>query len=127
MSKLILIKHAKPVVTPGLPPEEWPLGDEGRAQAAALAERVRAYAPTVVISSEEEKARETGAIVAKALGVPGSMSAGLREHERSTVPQMATKEFISYMALLFKRPGELVLGEESADEAYARFAAALGE
>jgi broad specificity phosphatase PhoE len=59
MPKLILIKHAKPVVTPDLPPEEWSLGDEGRAQAAALAARLKTYAPAVVVSSEERKARET--------------------------------------------------------------------
>lgn len=127
MSKLILIKHAKPVVTPGLPPEEWPLGEEGRAQAAALAERVRAYAPAAVVCSEETKALETGRIVGEALGVGVSALPGLREHERSTVPQMPTKEFISYMALLFKRPGELVLGEETAEEAYERFSEALSE
>src|SRR5687767_14507270 len=97
--KLILIKHAKPVVTPDLPPEEWPLGEEGLRQADALAERLRAYAPAAVICSEELKALETGRVVAEKLGVAVTSSPGLREHERSTVPQMPTREFISFMAL----------------------------
>jgi broad specificity phosphatase PhoE len=127
MPKLILIKHAKPVVTPDLPPEEWSLSDEGRRQAAALAERLRAYGPAAVVCSKETKASETGTIIGDALGISVSTSAGLREHARSTVPQMQTKEFISFMALLFKRPTELVLGEETAEEAYERFSEALSE
>src|SRR5688500_3788694 len=85
MTRLLLIKHAKPVVTPGLPPEQWPLGDEGRAQAAVLAERLRRYAPARVICSEEQKARETGQILGEKLGAAVITSPGLREHERSTV------------------------------------------
>jgi broad specificity phosphatase PhoE len=125
MPKLILVKHARPTVTPDQPPERWPLSDEGRAKCAALAERVRPHGPAVVVSSDEVKASETGELVAAALGVPFEVEPGVREHDRSNVPQMRTPEFISYMALLFKKPGERVLGLESAGEALARFSDAI--
>ena len=38
---------------------------------------------------------------------------------------MDSREFISMVALVFKEPGRRVLGDESADEAYERFAAAV--
>jgi broad specificity phosphatase PhoE len=125
MPKLILIKHAKPTVVPDEPPERWPLSDEGRLKCAALADQVRAFAPSVVVASDELKASETGRLVAEALGVAHEVTPGLHEHDRSNVPQMQTREFISYMALLFKRPNERVLGLESADEALDRFQEAL--
>jgi broad specificity phosphatase PhoE len=127
MPKLILVKHAKPVVTPGVPSEQWSLGDEGKAQALQLAEKLRAHGPQAVVASEEPKAAETGRIVANALKVPFSTAPDLHEHDRSNVPHMQTREFISYMALLFKKPGERVLGRESAAEARKRFEAALEE
>jgi broad specificity phosphatase PhoE len=51
--------------------------------------------------------------------------ADLFEHDRSKVPHMPGREFISMMELLFRRPGELVLGDETADEAADRFEQAL--
>ena len=49
----------------------------------------------------------------------------LFEHDRRDVPHMETREFISLVALLFKEPDRLVLGNETADEAYERFAEAV--
>jgi broad specificity phosphatase PhoE len=47
-----------------------PLNDAGRAQAAELAERLRALAPARVHASDLARARETGEIVAARLGAP---------------------------------------------------------
>jgi broad specificity phosphatase PhoE len=49
----------------------------------------------------------------------------LHEHDRRNVPHMESREFISMVALMFKEPGRRVLGDESADEAYRRFGAAV--
>jgi len=43
------------------------------------------------------------------------------------VPHLETREFISLVALLFKEPDRLVLGNETADEAYERFGDAVDE
>jgi broad specificity phosphatase PhoE len=127
MRKLILIKHASPQVQADQPPERWPLSEEGRAKCEVLAGRVAEYSPGVVVSSEETKAAETGEIVARRLGVPHRVAADLHEHDRSNVPQLRTAEFISMMELLFRRPNELVLGEETAVAALSRFRSALDE
>ncbi len=125
MPKLILIKHAPPQIEPGVSSHEWKLSPAGRERAAALAERLRPHAPAVVFTSDEPKAIETAEIVATALGVPHEVAADLEEHDRSNVPQMPTREFISSMALFFKKPSELVLGRETAEQAQRRVTVAI--
>lgn len=125
MAKLILVKHARPKVEERLPSSAWALSEEGRAACGPLAERMRGLRVEVVVSSEEPKAAETGRIVAAALGVPFEVRAGLEEHDRSNVPHMESREFISHMAHFFQKRGERVLGRESAAEALARVQAAI--
>ena len=125
MRKLILIKHAAPLVVPGTPPEEWKLSDRGRESCAALAEAVRPHAPAVIVSSEEPKARETAELLAERLGVSVETAAGLHEHDRSNVPHMRSGEFISHVEVFFRRPTERVLGRESAVAALDRFESAV--
>ena len=125
MRKLILIKHASPFVVPGAPPERWKLSDKGREACGPLADRLREYEPTVVVASEEPKARETAEEVGRRLAVRVETLAGLAEHDRSNVPHMRSGEFISNVELLFRRPRELVLGSETAEQAAARFEAAV--
>jgi broad specificity phosphatase PhoE len=50
---------------------------------------------------------------------------GLHEHEREHVPFSSTEAFERAVAALFARPGELVMGEESADQARERFERAV--
>lgn len=54
---ILLIRHARPEVSPSLPSSEWPLSVEGRAAAAVLAARLPSRASYV--SSPERKAVET--------------------------------------------------------------------
>src|SRR5688500_18994246 len=88
MPKLILIKHAAPVVAPGVPPEEWTRSDKVKHACTPLAEATLPFAPAVVVASLEPKAAETGEIVAARLGVPCETAAGLHEHDRSNFPHM---------------------------------------
>jgi 2,3-bisphosphoglycerate-dependent phosphoglycerate mutase len=123
--KLILIKHARPLIDPKIPSHRWKLSQQGRADAAKLAEILRPMAIERLYSSDEPKAIETAEILAEALGITTSVADDLHEHDRSGVPHMRTGEFISHMELFFRRPDELVLGEESADECLARFASGI--
>ena len=125
MRKLILIKHASPFVLPGTPPERWKLSDKGKASCIPLAEALRPHAPAIIVASEEPKAHETGQLVAEHLGLSADTAAGLHEHDRSNVPHMRSGEFISHMELFFRRPRELVLGKETAEQAAERFASAV--
>jgi broad specificity phosphatase PhoE len=125
MHRLILIKHSAVQVRPGSAPETWPLSPEGQVRCEPLAQRLEALAPDRVITSAEPKAAQTGQIVAERLGLPIESAPGLHEHVRTRVPHMASAQFISMIELMFRRPDERVLGEESASDARNRFAAAL--
>jgi broad specificity phosphatase PhoE len=125
MRNLILVKHCPPEVVPDVPSEQWHLSEKGRALAAPLADALRDHAPAVVVSSEEPKAAETAQLIAERLNIPWHTAPGLHEHDRSNVPHMRSGEFISMMELFFRRPGELVLGRETADQARSRFEAAM--
>ena len=125
--KLILVKHARPQMTEGVPSHEWGLSEEGRAACRALAEAIRPHDPAVIVSSEEPKARETGRLLADALGRPAETAAGLHEHDRSNVPIMRSGEFLSALALFFKDQNRLVLGRETAYQAADRFERAIGD
>ncbi|CAN5736732.1 histidine phosphatase family protein [soil metagenome] len=126
MRKLILVKHAKPVLVSGKPANSWLLSEEGRKSCPALAERLREHQPDIIITSSEPKANETGLLVSEALGIPFETAPGLHEHERSTTPlindpaawEALVKEF-------FERPDELVFGDETASQARVRFSDAI--
>lgn len=125
MRKLILIKHARPQVVESIAAHEWHLSEEGREACKALAEVVRPHDPAVIVTSEEAKARETGELLAGALGKPLESAPGLAEHDRTNVPMMRSSEFLSALAMFFKEPNRLVLGRETADQAADRFDAAI--
>lgn len=126
MSKLILVKHAKPVLVSGKPPNSWLLSDEGRKSCAPLAERLREHQPDIIITSSEPKANETGLLVSEVLGIPFETAPGLHEHERSTTPLI--DDPAAWEALVndfFERPDELVFGDETANQSRARFSTAM--
>jgi broad specificity phosphatase PhoE len=88
-----------------------------------LAERLAAHTPTVIVTSLEPKALETGRLVADTLGIPMETAAGLHEHDRGNVPFLGSREqFETQVAGLFEHPGRLVYGSETADQAHRRFA-----
>ena len=88
MRKLLLIKHAKPLVDPAKSSELWRLSDAGREQAKKLGDELAQHQPAIVISSDEPKAQETAAIIAEQLKIPTESAGGLQEHDRRNVPHM---------------------------------------
>ncbi len=122
---LVLVKHSHVDVVPGHPPRTWELSVEGRRRAVLLAERLADFHPARVVSSVEPKAVETAEIVAQRLGVPAVTAPALHEHERETAPFLGAEAFAAAMAWLFDEPDKVVFGEESADAAGDRFAAAV--
>lgn len=126
MPTLLLIRHARPIVTPGTPPSTWPLAPEGQRAARTLAHLVAPYAPNRVITSEEVKARETGGILAATLSLPSATEPDLREHERGPGDYFDSEEaFTRTVADFFARPDALVFGRETATAARERFLGAL--
>ena len=124
--RLLLIRHAAPLILRDTPAREWPLSEEGRQACEAFAGRLAGYLVTAIISSAEIKARETAAILAAQLELTPSVDADLNEHARENVPYLSRPDFEASIRRLFAEPDTLVFGQETATQAYTRFAAAAG-
>lgn len=125
--KIILVKHALPVLDGRVPAKAWRLGAEGERQAETVAARLEAYAPFVLVCSDEPKAVRTAEIVGARAGVAVRVVSALREIDRPALPIVDAVERQRMNRPLFEQPARAVLGTESADDALARFAAALRE
>lgn len=81
VDRLVLVRHAMPVVEPDVPADQWELGEDGRAQAWAL--RSRIGQPVYFVASDEPKAIQT----LRELTAEGEVAvdAGFREVHRPTV------------------------------------------
>src|SRR5512146_382347 len=122
---LILVKHARPLVIPGMPAPRWTLSDAGRAACEPMARALAPWRLDVLLASEEPKAAETARLAGERLGVPWRTAPDLHEHDRAGSPFFASEAaFAAAVETLFMRPGELVYGRETADDALARFSAA---
>lgn len=126
MTRITVIKHARPVIDPAKPSRHWKLSDDGRASASKLAGVLQHAGLTRIFSSDEPKAIETAQVIAKALSIPHATAPDLHEHERDNVPHMRSGEFISAMEHFFRNPDQLVLGRESANQARDRITRAIG-
>jgi broad specificity phosphatase PhoE len=124
--RLILVKHAEPVVDPDVPPNHWELSEGGKVQSEVLAERLRRYRPAAVVTSEEPKAAQTARVVAERLSVAAAAFPGLHEHDRTGAPFGTQAEFELAARGFFENPSEVVWGRESAEEARERFTGAVG-
>ncbi|MHB8647508.1 MAG: histidine phosphatase family protein [Thermomicrobiales bacterium] len=122
---LILVKHSLPALAPGVPSREWRLSDVGRARCISLAERLAVYHPTIIATSAEPKAAKTARIVADALGTPLEVVEQLHENDRSGLGWLGAEELEARIVRFFAAPDQRVMGNETADEAHARFAAAV--
>jgi broad specificity phosphatase PhoE len=126
MRTVYFIKHGKPTIVAGVPAHEWLLSAEGRTQSLQLARQLASQVPDVVVTSEEPKAAVTGRVLAVALDRPVRRRLGLHEQLRYTQPFYGdTGVFERAMAEFFARPSEHVAGEETADQAHARFSSAV--
>jgi 2,3-bisphosphoglycerate-dependent phosphoglycerate mutase len=125
--RLLLLKHAAPIVTPGEPPARWPLSPAGQASLRPLAAALAAYRPTAIVASDERKARETATGLAAHLGLPApALDHDLREHERGPDDFFPREDdFTAAVRAFFAAPDTLTFGRETATATHARFAAAV--
>jgi broad specificity phosphatase PhoE len=129
MRKLIFIRHSAVAKDPNISPHDWPLSEDGRSRTHALIPQITLVSeatPTHIITSQERKASETGQIIADALGIPCTAAPGLQEHDRTGAPYLPNQaDFEAAIMRLFEHPGELVFGNETADQARTRFTQAV--
>jgi len=122
---LILVKHSLPEILKVVPAHEWHLSEEGRERAQELAEKLIRYQPEIIVSSVEPKARETASILAENLGLEFREAEDLHEHDRSGELYHSKDKFQNLVRELFDKPNELIFGNETANEALARFRQAV--
>ncbi|HZO87618.1 MAG TPA: histidine phosphatase family protein [Chthonomonadaceae bacterium] len=125
MQHLILVKHAMPVVRPEQASNLWPLSEEGRRSCHALAQELAGWDLATVVSSVEPKARETAQIIANLLGVSWEVAQRLHENDRTGFPFLDSVTWKAAFSRFFANPQALVIGRETADQAYRRFAGAV--
>jgi len=125
--RLILVKHAMPVLEASKAPAEWKLGEQGQKQAFSLIEKLKPYLPFSLYASTESKAYETAAIVAAGLNLDCTLVPGLGEIHRRPLPIMNPAEHRQLNQGIFAQRDQPVLGTESANQALARFSAAIDE
>ncbi|MEJ2747587.1 MAG: histidine phosphatase family protein [Anaerolineae bacterium] len=124
--KFLFIRHAAVAVNPAVPAREWSLSSDGRSRAGLLASQLIPHNPTRIITSDEPKAQETGQIIARELEIPWQTARNLQEHDRQRAPFFTSQEaFETAVARFFHNPGELVLGNETANQTFTRFDTAV--
>jgi broad specificity phosphatase PhoE len=122
---LILVKHSLPEILEVVPAREWHLSEEGRERARELAGKLIRYQPEVIVSSVEPKAYETASILAENLKLEFQEVEDLHEHDRSGEPYHSKDKFQNLVQEFFDKPKELIFGNETANEAFARFRRAV--
>jgi broad specificity phosphatase PhoE len=125
LPQLYLIRHSLPEIIPGEPPTGWQLSEEGRRRCLILADRLAGYQPERIVTSRELKAVQTGGILAASLGIPCQPADGLHEHVRQLERNFDQAGFERAVGEFFMHPDRLVFGEETANQAHARFVQAV--
>lgn len=125
MARIVFVRHARPLIEDGVPSADWKLSDDGRAAAAALAERLREFHFARIASSPEPKAIGTAEAIAAPLGLTLETDDGLAEQARRSIGFVPREKLEAGIANLFANPDELVFGDETANSCFERFHAAL--
>jgi broad specificity phosphatase PhoE len=125
VTRLILIRHSVSEPNPDVPAAEWRLAADGVARARDLSQLLHPDGATAVFTSIEPKAVETARALAERWGIDVVGVPGLHEHERPEATWMAQDVFERTVHDLFARPGDLVFGAETADQARLRFTRAV--
>jgi probable phosphoglycerate mutase len=123
--RIVLVKHALPILDASRPPREWLLAPDGEQQAKRLAVALRRFAPLRLVTSSEPKARRTAEIVAGELDRALTVVAGLQEIDRPALPILPASEHERLNARAFAEFDRAVIGRESARDARHRFTEAV--
>jgi broad specificity phosphatase PhoE len=125
-SRVLLVRHAQPVILPDRPAGEWVLADQAAGSVRLLAKSLRGLNPDGVVASPEPKAFGTAYILAEDLGLPLGKDEALREQGRDTIPWIeGESRFRAAVANHFVRSDEAIFGSESSADAVSRFTAAV--
>lgn len=122
ISRMVLVRHARPVIDPETPPSLWELEGDAHHAVEGLAESVRHVGCDGVVVSPEPKARTTGDIIAGCLDVPIIVDPAFREQGGRHVAWLPDREFLAAVEDHFVHGDRIVLGTETSHQASERFA-----
>ncbi|HSZ53153.1 MAG TPA: histidine phosphatase family protein [Caulobacteraceae bacterium] len=125
MGRVILVKHALPVLSADVPSNRWVLSAAGQESCRALAAGLRGQGVRRLYASLEPKALETAARVAVELGLDVRPRVDLHENDRTDLGFPPLTDLERLIERFFDEPEALVMGRETASAALARFAAAV--
>ena len=124
MSVVHFISHPEVEVDPAKSVPQWRLSAKGKIRMQSFAETV-AVPFVAVWSSDEMKAVEAAAILARQLGLSARIEHNLHENDRSATGFLPPQEFELTADAFFAEPGVSVRGWERAIDAQERISAAV--
>lgn len=124
-SRLVLVKHSLPEMQIHTESRFWQLSEEGRKRCAPLADKLRRFELSRIVSSNEPKAVETAELLAAQLSRTHLVRPGLQENDRTGLGFRGFEAYQETFRRFFAEPDMVVVGAESAVDARRRFAAAV--
>ena len=125
MSAILFVTHPEVVIDPAVPVPRWPLSPKGVQRMEAFAAALVGRKVAAVWSSDEQKAMDGAAILAKRLGALHRVDPALGENGRESTGYIAPPEFWQVVEQFFAKPDESVRGWETARHAQQRIVAAV--
>ena len=120
------LSHPQVQVDPSVPVPRWGLSDVGRARLSALAGAVWLRSISRIVSSDENKAIETAAMVAPMTAANQvEIVEGFHENDRSSTGFLPPAEFEDMADKFFGQPETSVRGWERAVDAQKRIVGAV--
>lgn len=114
------LTHPQVVIDANVKVPNWRLSEEGRARAEALAASDLLRGTARLISSDEVKAKETAAPIAKALGLQVQVIEASHENDRSATGFLPPDHFEAAADQFFAHPEKSFHGWETAHDAQKR-------
>ena len=124
-SRLVLIKHSVPEMQIQTESKFWHLSEEGRKRCAPLAEKLRRFNFTRIVSSNEPKAVETAELLASELSRTHIVRPDLQENDRTGLGFVGQEAYQETFRRFFAEPDMVIVGNETAEEVRARFTTAV--
>ncbi|WP_417211577.1 histidine phosphatase family protein [Antarctobacter sp.] len=125
MSRLLFITHPEVTIDPECPIPQWSLSAAGARRASAFAAEAAFAGVTHIWSSDETKARQTAALLAKPNQLSVSVDSGLAENDRSATGFLPPEAFERAADRFFAAPEDSHQGWERACDAQIRIEAAV--
>jgi broad specificity phosphatase PhoE len=116
VTKVLLVRHAEPLMSGGSPAAAWPLTEEGRSEARALGTRLADRRPAVIWTSPERRARETAALTFPSVAAEARSQLGEVQKPWYSSPDEHANAVVRYLR------GDVVAGWEHRNAVIARMA-----